>query len=84
MRCPSCAADIPDGRTTCPACGAVIETDPTVVFVPVPGVQNPPFTPEQAGALGGISGFALVVDRAQDALEVSDHSPVIFTFRLGE
>jgi len=67
MRCPSCAADIPDGRTTCPACGAVIETDPTVVFVPVPGVQNPPFTPEQAGALGGISGFALVVDRGPRA-----------------
>ena len=28
------------------------------------------------------SPIALVVDRAQDALEVSDHSPVIFTFRL--
>ena len=25
---------------------------------------------------------SLAVDRAQDALEVSDHSPVIFTFRL--
>ena len=30
----------------------------------------------------GVAPIALVVDRAQDALEVSDHSPVIFTFRL--
>ena len=30
----------------------------------------------------GVTPIALVVDRAQDALEVSDHSPVIFTFRL--
>lgn len=32
----------------------------------------------------GISPLSLFVDRAQDALEVSDHSPVLFTFRLGE
>ena len=32
----------------------------------------------------GVAPVALVVDRAQDALEVSDHSPVIFTFRLSK
>jgi len=32
----------------------------------------------------GIVPVALVVDRSQDALEVSDHSPVTFTFRLSE
>ena len=32
----------------------------------------------------GVEPIALVVDRAQDALEVSDHSPVIFTFRLSK
>ena len=32
----------------------------------------------------GVEPIALVVDRAQDALEVSDHSPVIFTFRLAD
>ena len=32
----------------------------------------------------GVAPIALVVDRAQDALEVSDHSPVIFTFRLSK
>lgn len=32
----------------------------------------------------GVAPIALVVDRAQDALEVSDHSPVIFTFRLAD
>jgi len=32
----------------------------------------------------GVAPIALVVDRSQDALEVSDHSPVIFTFRLVE
>ena len=32
----------------------------------------------------GVMPVALVVDRAQDALEVSDHSPVIFTFRLAD
>jgi endonuclease/exonuclease/phosphatase family metal-dependent hydrolase len=31
----------------------------------------------------GVTPISLVVDRAQDALEVSDHSPVNFTFRLG-
>lgn len=31
-----------------------------------------------------VAPVALVVDRAQDALEVSDHSPVIFTFRLSK
>ena len=32
----------------------------------------------------GVAPIALVVDRAQDALEVSDHSPVIFTFRISK
>ena len=32
----------------------------------------------------GVTPIALVVDRAQDALEVSDHSPVIFTFKLAD
>ena len=32
----------------------------------------------------GVTPIALVVDRAQDALEVSDHSPVIFTFRISK
>lgn len=67
MRCPSCSADIPEGLTTCPSCGTVVETDPTVVFVAVPGTQHPSFTPEQAGALGGISGYALVVERGPRA-----------------
>lgn len=30
----------------------------------------------------GVEPVSLLVDRAQDALEVSDHSPVVFTFRL--
>lgn len=32
----------------------------------------------------GIEPISLLVDRAQDALEVSDHSPVVFTFRLAK
>ncbi len=32
----------------------------------------------------GVVPVALVVDRSQDALEVSDHSPVILTFRLAD
>lgn len=67
MRCPNCAAEIPEGETRCPECGAVVEVDPTVVFVPLPGVQQPPFSPEQAGALGGIKGYALVVERGPRA-----------------
>lgn len=67
MRCPSCSTEIPEGYSTCPSCGTVIETDPTVVFIPVPGAQHPSFTPEQASTLGGIAGYALVVERGPRA-----------------
>ena len=32
--------------------------------------------------MAAVAPLALRVDRSQDALECSDHSPVIFTFKL--
>lgn len=67
MKCPSCSAEVPDGTSTCPECGSHIETDPTVVYVPIPGMQHPAFSPEQAADVSGITGYALVVERGPQA-----------------
>lgn len=66
MRCPNCGAEIPQGTSTCPRCGVHLETDPTIAYVPVPG-SHPAFSPEEAEHLGGIAGYALVVERGPRA-----------------
>lgn len=43
-----------------------METDPTVVFVPV-SEQHPALTPEQAEGVDGFDGYALVVERGPRA-----------------
>jgi hypothetical protein len=65
MKCPSCGADLPAEATTCPACGTAVETDPTVIYVPVS--EHPGLTPDQAADLAGVHGFALVVERGPQA-----------------
>lgn len=66
MQCPNCAAEVPRGTSTCPACGVHIETDPTIAYVPVPDT-HPALSPEEAEHVGGIAGFALVVERGPRA-----------------
>lgn len=61
MTCPSCGAALDDGVSTCPACGTHIETDATVIYVPV--AEHPALTSDQVSDLDGVQGFALVVER---------------------
>ncbi len=44
-----------------------IETDPTVVYVPLQDRVEHPLTPEEAAHVGGFAGFALVVERGPRA-----------------
>lgn len=67
MRCPNCSTEIPTGETRCPSCGLVLETDPTVAYVPVQAEPHPALSREQAAAVGGIAGWALVVERGPQA-----------------
>ena len=67
MTCPHCGRPVADGLSTCPECGTHIETDPTVAFVPVPGERQPAFSREEASALDGFAGYALVVERGPQA-----------------
>ena len=46
-----------------PSAGMVTEHEPTVTFVPVTEDALSVLTPEQAAAIAGISGFALIVQR---------------------
>jgi hypothetical protein len=40
-----------------------VETDPTVLYVPISGRGDHPLTREEAAHLEGLSGFALVVEK---------------------
>ncbi|MCI0678009.1 MAG: FHA domain-containing protein [Actinobacteria bacterium] len=40
-----------------------VETDPTVVYIPIADREGRPMTPEEAGDVGGLEGYALVVSR---------------------
>lgn len=47
----------------CSQCGAEMETDPTVVYLPLEDRKEHPLTPAEASSIEGISGHALVVER---------------------
>ena len=40
-----------------------VETDPTVVYVPIADRADHPLSPEEAAHIEGLSGFALVVEK---------------------
>lgn len=40
-----------------------VETDPTVVYVPIADRADHPLSPEEAANIEGLSGFALVVEK---------------------
>lgn len=44
-----------------------VETDPTVVYVPIPDRGEHPLLPEEAEGVSGLSGFAIVVERGPQA-----------------
>ena len=60
MHCPTCRAEIPNDTVTCPACGVVIEHEPTITFVP----EMAEF-PSEIEGIG--SEFVLVVKRGPRA-----------------
>ncbi len=67
MRCPKCDTELGADESTCPSCGLVIETDPTVAYVPVHERPHPALTPEEARSVAGIEGYALVVEKGPRA-----------------
>ncbi|HVR31994.1 MAG TPA: FHA domain-containing protein [Acidimicrobiia bacterium] len=66
INCPNCHADVAPGATTCGECGTHIESDPTVVFVPVAD-QHPALSPAEAEDVDGFEGYALIVERGPRA-----------------
>jgi pSer/pThr/pTyr-binding forkhead associated (FHA) protein len=44
-----------------------VETDPTVVYIPISDREGRPLTPEEAADVEGLEGFALVVSRGPSA-----------------
>ncbi|MEA1903192.1 MAG: FHA domain-containing protein [Actinomycetota bacterium] len=44
-----------------------VETDPTVLYVPISDRTGHPLTPDEAAHIEGLSGFALVVERGPRA-----------------
>jgi hypothetical protein len=42
-----------------------VETDPTVVYVPIADRAGHPLSPEEAAHIEGLSGFALVVEKGR-------------------
>jgi pSer/pThr/pTyr-binding forkhead associated (FHA) protein len=54
----------PEGRESNePEPEVEVETDPTVVYVPIADRAEHPLSPDEAAHIEGLSGFALVVER---------------------
>ncbi len=58
MRCPTCHRELPAGESVCADC-VDIDTEPTVVFTR----EADHLDAERAAHMGGLRGFALVVER---------------------
>ena len=67
MECPNCQAEIAKDLAVCPSCGAALEHEATVTFVPVSPTTHPALSPDEAGHVAGVIGFALVVERGPRA-----------------
>ena len=66
MQCPRCDTVVPAGTSQCPGCGLFFESEPTVAYVELPDPEHP-LTPDEAGSMDGITGWALVVERGPRA-----------------
>lgn len=67
MNCPQCSAEVTAEANFCPNCGAELESDPTVVYLPLEDRREHPMTPAEASQVDGIRGFALVVEQGPRA-----------------
>lgn len=67
MRCSNCGRDVADDAKFCPNCGAEVEADPTVVYLPLDERREHPMTPAEAAHVEGIRGYAIVVERGPRA-----------------
>lgn len=67
MTCPHCQAQVPDDASFCPSCGTELESDTTVVYLPLEDRRERPMTPKEAASVDGIKGFALVVEQGPRA-----------------
>lgn len=67
MTCSHCGSEAPEGAKFCPSCGAELESDPTVVYLPLDDRREHPLTPAEAEHVEGIRGFALVVEQGPRA-----------------
>lgn len=63
MTCPNCQAAVPAEANFCPNCGAEVESDPTVVYLPLSDAKEHPLSRAEADDMEGIHGYALVVER---------------------
>jgi pSer/pThr/pTyr-binding forkhead associated (FHA) protein len=61
MKCPTCHNELPDDQAECPVCAAE-GGEPTIMFVPVVAGQHTAISEDEAQHLGGVSGYALVVE----------------------
>jgi hypothetical protein len=66
MQCPRCDTVVEPGIASCPSCGLIFDSEPTVAYVELPDGEHP-LTPEEAASLEGISGWALVVEKGPRA-----------------
>jgi hypothetical protein len=66
MQCPRCDAVVAAEAATCPSCGFVLDTEPTVAYVELPDPEHP-LSPEEAASVDGITGWALVVEKGPRA-----------------
>jgi len=67
MDCPHCQAEIDDDDVVCPMCGAAVEHEATVTFVPLSPTSHPALSPAEAAHVPGVAGYALVVERGPRA-----------------
>ncbi len=64
MQCPQCSETIPQDASFCPSCGADLEHEPTITYVPLqdePHPDHPSLSREEASHLPEVEGFALVM-----------------------
>ena len=66
MQCPRCDELVPADTAICPACGLALDGEPTVAYVELPDPEHP-LTAEEAASVGGITGWALVVEKGPRA-----------------
>ncbi|MGH8928809.1 MAG: FHA domain-containing protein [Acidimicrobiia bacterium] len=65
MQCPHCGAAVSAHAATCTSCGQALD-EPTVAYVELPDHEHP-LTPEEAAAVDGIIGWAIVVENGPRA-----------------